>query len=389
MLARLLILLALAIAGSGCTTSMGNYLEARDGFDSVTGYDEGPDEPARFEFAATARRWPWFVRFTGGTGIGWVIAKMVGRPHRMPVENPSEFARDNLEWMRRYGGTTLGQIAETAVRALWIVDNDPQPLDQMVAIGVVEEVLDYLQVDPLRIAPPKRGGDAEAQAIDADLRTLDRLAPWTRGGRPPTALERDLAVAAIGRSTATPHSSASVGRRLIRFLLRAANDERDPVLRAALERGLVDTLANETAWSLLWRVQVTQSDDVRSTAITSLVRRCGPAGVRWIVATLARFELSPAIRRQLVRLCAALPPDQVDVASERGPSPVVFLYDLVKRRDAARRNENERGFWTDEEDAVSGLALEALALCLSRDIDHDSAWADRWWNERALGGERR
>lgn len=358
------------LLAAGCTSRALRYAEARGEFDSITGYGAGPEEPDGLTFRARADRWPWTVRLWRGSGFDWLLAQTFSlAPVPNDIDNPSEFARDRLGWMAAAAEDRLGELADMGVRALWLVAYDPQPLDQIVAIGCFETVLTQLGVDPLAIRTPARAGESEALAVDADLRTLDRIAPWARGGEAPRALERAFAEAAVRRSTAHAASSASTGRRLLRYFLRAAVDEQDPELRRIFERGLVDTLANESALALRVRLAVARDEEVRIQALHALVRLSGPRAVAWSLAALARFQTSERFRREWVRLCATLPVALVDVGHPGGPTPLEFLYDVVKN---------------DPDEGLRSLGLEALALCLGRDIDHDPAWADVWWNQRVL-----
>ena len=75
----------------------------------------------------------------------------------------------------------------------------------------------------------------------------------------------------------------------------------------------------------------------------------------------------------LLRMCAALRGEALFVSFEGGPRPIDFLHDTVVR---------------DEVEGLRFVALETMARCLDRPISFDPAWADQWWREFALAGNR-
>lgn len=370
---------------AGCAGPELSYSIARGEFDSVTGHATGSDEAAGFAFRADVDRWPWTVRLFYGTGFDWLLARVFGlQPSARGADNPSGVARGRLAEMAGYVDLSLGHLADVAERALWVAARDPQPLDQAVAVESLERVLAELGIDPLESPVADAGGEATVAAIDADLRVLESAAPWRRAEREPSAPERRRALASLQRAIARPHPSAELGRRLTRFLHRAAVADTDPSLRQAWVDGLATVVGQEA--SRMLRIKLTVSDelgvprdDVRRSAILAIVRLAGPRAVPWIVHQLVRsgagrLDSSEHVRRLVVRLCAALPAELVDVRVGEGPSPIEFLYDVVKRDDLA---------------GLRTVALEALAICLGRDTSHDPTWADAYWQERALRGAGR
>lgn len=405
-------LLFVALLGA-CRSHELSYVMARAEFDSVTAYASGAEEPQRLAFRSEAEQWPWTLRVLAGTGIDWALAAAFGiEPKPRPIENPSEFARDNLRVMIDSAEDDIDRLAHAAVRALWIAAHDPQPLDQLLAISVFERVLEFLDVDPLALAID-RGLVArvpiDPAVLEPDLALLDRVAPWNRGDGEVSELTRDALDGVITRLAQRPYSDASTGRRLLRFFLRAAEVERDATLRALFTQALIDSLAIETAVALLLRheragaVGNTARDEVRIEALRVLVRRSGPRALLWSLARVAPFENGENLRRVWIRMCSALPPELADAREGDGQSPVEFLYDLLK---------------TDERQGLRTLAHWALAAALDprgiasdvaapeglvptgessaeprltvRGLSLDASWADEWWRKRVLErGDRR
>ena len=375
---------ALAVV-AGCAGPELSYSIARGEFDSVTAFPVAGEDEGGFAFRAEVERWPWTVRLFYGSGFDWLLAQIFAlEPSARPADNPSWLARDRLVEMTEYRTQSLGHLADVAARALWLAARDPQPLDQVVAIECLERVLADLGIDPLTSALAESGGEATLAAIASDFAALEAGAPWRRGGRLPTALETRLTAAALQRLTARPHPSAEMGRRLLRFLHRAAAAETEPVWRANYVAALVAVVGLEGARMLRIKLSASdegvQRDEVRRAAILALLRLSGPRAVPFCVHHLVRsgagsIDSSERIRRFVVRLCASLPREFVDLRVGEGPSPVEFLYDVVK-------DEKEQA-------GIRAVALEALAICLDRDTSHDPAWADAWWQERALQGARR
>jgi hypothetical protein len=405
-------LLLVALLGA-CRSHELSYVMARAEFDSVTAYATGAEEPQRLAFRSEAEQWPWTLRVLAGTGIDWALAAAFGiEPKPRPIENPSEFARDNLRVMIDSAEDDIDRLAHAAVRALWIAAHDPQPLDQLLAIGVFERVLEFLDVDPLELAID-RGLLARVPidpgVLEPDLALLDRVAPWNRGDGEVSELTRDALDGVITRLALRPYSDASTGRRLLRFFLRAAEVERDAKLRALFTQALIDSLAIETAVALLLRheragaVGDTARDEVRIEALRVLVRRSGPRALLWSLARVAPFENGENLRRTWIRMCSALPPELADAREGDGQSPLEFLYDVLKTDErqglrtlahwALAAALDPRGIASDVE-APEGLvpAGEASAetRLTVRGLSLDSSWADEWWRKRVLErGDRR
>jgi hypothetical protein len=384
---------AAALALACACTSFDTALQE---FDAVTGLrTEGrgadgsaPDE-VRFLRGEPAYdydplRYPWLVRQLDSVGLDGLLRLTVdASPEPTPVDNPVEFARERLDMLGRKAGADLHRMAKAAMRQLWIAQfGSDQPINQITALRGLASLASTCGFDVLA-APLPDAAAATAEQIAAWERQLAAGSPGRRSGEL-GADERGDYQRALAAITAQPLPEPLDQCRLIFALDRILELERDPQLvqptRTALVRALYHGVANGLREGLF-----AASPEVRDAAVRLLFRLGGVDAVPFILAAKAkpiaatgmnRFDDDRFVRLTLVRICGQLQREPATRSVGRGPPAVEYLYETAVR---------------DSDAELRLAALEALALCLGRDVSFDPEWAERWWRDEYVphGGARR
>ena len=353
---RVLRVLLLAGALGGCSQYGRVIME----FDSISQFNQVGEELAQLEYQQYAMRWPWTIRLTEGSGIDWFIATMFAvDPEPMLVENPSGFARERMTLLVDLSGDHLDLISETSVRLLWVASRDKQVLNQIVATQGMARLLKSMGVDPLDRPSPAPERAAAIEEAEIHLATLRDHIARTIASESQDDAQRQAYLDALTWVTQRPLAQAVDDRTLIRLLLRAEREEREPELIEPTRQALVDALANALSQGVRNKL-FAASPDVREAAVVSLYRLSGPRAIPYTLralsfATLGRttYDQSRQVRLTWLRLCAQVPLPAILETFAGGPSGIEFMYDTVR----------------DEQDPeLQTVALQAMAMSLGKPI---------------------
>lgn len=351
-------------------------------FDSIAGRRGSEVEPEVLRYREEAERLPWPIRQLEGTPLYTILTKAVTiGTTRVPVENPAGFARERLRVLVARADS-LDRMGVAANRLLWVLDRDPHPFNQVVAIDGLVGILRELGADPLRVpaVDPQR---TPPESVTAWIETLEKLWPTRRPPGPLASDRRREFLGALQRLTERPLPSARERRALAGALAAAAVRESDPELREhvrdALRRAIVFGAAQGVVGAL-----AAPHGDVREAAVRGLHRAGGPRAVPFLLARLAkprgagakdtnRYDDARQVRRSLVLICGQIRPPLALRSFRGGPFPAEFLYDTAM---------------SDPDPGLRRVALEALAWSLGRRVDFDPAWAQEWWREYVPSRER-
>jgi hypothetical protein len=371
---RFLLWAAAASLAVGCAS----YERVRMEFDSVTRFDGFDDEPAELDYQQLAKRWPWTVRATEGSGFDSVLAFLFGlEPYPMPIDNPVGFVRERIPMLVELADGDPAESAEVARRLLWVLERDEQSLNRVVAIEGIATLLEAMAVDPLRRPMARDARDPAQEAVAAAWGALAERGP-ARGDAPLSVEQRSAWVRALETLTERPLGRGADDRRLLHALAVAQRDEQDRALREPVRRALAAAAANAMADGLR-RHLLDGTPEVREAALLALYRLGGSAALAYSLRALSlptgglqRYDQSRSIRLLWIRMCSQVGGDVVFQQHAGGPTGIEFLYDMVRGDD----------------DGLRLNALEAMAICLGRPISFDAAWADEWWREYSLARRR-
>ncbi|HLU40390.1 MAG TPA: hypothetical protein VK081_13475 [Planctomycetota bacterium] len=359
-------------------------------FDSVAGWQPARPEPDVVAYGEEAERLPFPVRALEWSGLDVALTGLFGiEPRRTKVASPSSFARERMLCFAEDAVADRHRTALAVARLSWVLDGDPHPLNQIIAVHGLEILAADVGLDPLQqdLGPVANQSDeAIARAWQPHVLALRDVVTELAHGREPEPQLRDACVAAIAEVEHLVPPSPRDRRGQMLLLNYLAHRTRDPAIVAPAEAALDLVMRRLAADSLRRALYEPRSPAVRDAA----VRACCALGGLPAVPRILRLVTSPRasggiptaaeldrdVRLTLVRLCGQLPEQVAMRAEPGGPAPVEFLYDVIADGGADR--------------ALQVAALEALACCLGRPVDLDRTWADRWWadyvvNRRARG----
>jgi len=370
----LAIALSVAIAATSCST----YESLKTEFDSVARIDlETRSEPAKYELADAALRYIWWQRWFDGVGVAEVTEALFGLERtKHEVDNPDEFLRDCILSMSDAAGRDELRQAEVSWRLSYVVENDPTPLNRMVALHELGSILDKTGEKPTNMAdtgittPVTADYKARARKLVHVLEPLwpeRRTLPWSQQKRDDYATAmRDLL-----RLRPATLTDERIRERAVLEALRSEFDV--PIER--LTRGYLKANIATLCWRTLAHAIEDPDANVREAAILELWAHVGPPALPWMLARLGRrserlgyesapLDPDPRVRRRLIQCCWALTKEAASRPPIDDTNPLQFLQSVYS---------------FDEEPSHRHLAALALAHILSRDPDPLGVWIPEWW----------
>jgi hypothetical protein len=356
---------------SACRASFGMALSE---FDAISGLEKAESWPDRVAYVHDPLRYPWLFRSLDHIGFGWIFRELEVERTPDAIENPSGFARECLEDMIAGSEGDLGSTAKVTRRLLWVAELDEeQAMNQAVAVNGMVRLMIALGSE----ATPRQLPDATITTEDkftAWLATLDQGWPAKRGADFDDAA-RAAYVDALQQITALPHPSSAGQRALIGALDRLLELEKDRALAGETRRALLEALRHGMSMGLR-RALYARAPRVREAAIRGLRRLGGPKSVPVLLNLIAkpasaarginRYDDDRFVRLALVRICGQLAAPLVFESCDGGPAPVELLYETS---------------YSDPDEGLRLVALDALARSLGRNSSFDDDWAERWWRD--------
>ena len=366
----------LAMAGCGCP----GFATAMSEFDSVAGWQPAKSEPDVVVYSEEAERMPFTIRALEWSGLDVALTGLFGiEPSKSKINSPASFARERMLCFAEDAASDVHRTALAVARLTWVLDGDPQALNQITALRGLQILATRLALDPLRqdIGPiADQSDEAIALAWQPHIAALRDGVSDLVGGRDLSAATRAACISAFARVSEQIPPAARDRRAqmlLVSYLAHRAADREVVSTASAALNTCVRRLAADSLRRALYEPR---SPMVRDAAI----RVCCALGDGAAVARILRSVTTPrtpanavvpasdldrAVRLTLVRLCGQLPQADAVHAEPGGPAPVEFLYDVIADGSADR--------------ALQVAALEALACCLSRPVSIERRWADQWW----------